>query len=88
MMLQTAWTDLANPRVLDMGLAIILATIMVLVLWAGIRLRSPAVFVSWALLMITLIFSFVTQLSFIWFWMIVMISLLLIALVASIRYTM
>ncbi|AAQ13740.1 hypothetical protein [His 1 virus] len=88
MMLQTAFTDLANPSYLNMGLALLLATIMVMILWAGMRLKSPAVFVIWALTSITLIFTFVTQFSFIWFWVMVMLSLLLISIVASIRYTL
>jgi len=88
MMLQTAFTDLANPSYLNMGLAVILATIMLMILWAGMRLKSPAVFIMWALTAVTLIFTFVTQFSFIWFWVMVMLAMLLISIVASIRYTL
>lgn len=88
MIMQTAWADMANPSFLNMGLSILLATIIIATMWAGMRLKSPAVFVAWALMFITLIFTFVTQLSFIWFWVIVMLVLLLISIVASIRYTL
>ena len=62
------FTELVDPTTLDVSLALIIISILFISIWVSIRLRSIICSFMFMLMSIILIFTFVTNLEFIWFW--------------------
>jgi len=86
LLLQIDFTNLASPEVFDSSLAFLISILMGVISWAGVRLRSPAIFVTWALALIVLILSFITSLAFIWFWILLLLCAVIVAVSASVQF--
>ena len=86
--LQLQFNNLVEPEVLTEGLAIIIIAVIVLFAYLGYRLRNPVIFFMWFLLVTVLVFTFVTNLSFLWFWIMLILSSLTVAITAIVRYTL
>ena len=85
-LLQIDFTNLASPEVFDSSLAFLISIMLGVISWAGVRLRSPAVFVMWALAGIVLILTFITSLAFVWFWILLLLCMVIVAVSASVQY--
>lgn len=83
--LQIQFSELINPSELTMGLAVILAAIMLGTLWAGFKLRHASILFMFMVQLFVFVFSILTNLSFLWFWITVLLSGITIAMIGSIR---
>lgn len=77
--------SIIQPEVLTVELAVILAVILFSMLYGSIKLRSMLGMFGYMLMVITLILSFITQLQFLWFWMVVILETFILVL-ASFMY--
>lgn len=86
LLLQIDFTNLASPEIFDSSLAFLISITMGTIAWTAVRLRSPAIFVVWALTFSVLILTFITSLPFIWFWILILLNSIVIAVSASVQY--
>lgn len=80
------FANLIDPQVLSIELTIMLFSILGILAYIGIKLRSSFVLASWALSFLILILTFTTNLSFIWFWVVIVLTILLIPVSGVVRY--
>jgi len=85
-LLQIDFTNMASPETFDSSLAFLISILMGVIAYAGSKFRSPAIFAVWALAVMVLIFSFITSLPFIWFWIMMLLNALTVSVSASVRY--
>jgi hypothetical protein len=86
LLLQIDFTNMASPETFDSSLAFLISILMGVIAYAGSKFRSPAIFAVWALAVMVLIFSFITSLPFIWFWIMMLLNALTVSVSASVRY--
>ncbi len=86
MLLQIDFTNLASPEVFDSSLAFLISIMLGTIMWAAVRLRSPAVFAVWTITVMALILSFIIGLPFIWFWVLMLLNVIVISVAASVQY--
>lgn len=80
------FADLANPQQLTTALAFLIVAFLTIIAYIGYRLRNPVIFVMWFLTIVVMVFTFVTTLSFMWFWIMIILDALTIAIVSTVRY--
>lgn len=68
------------------GTAQLIVGLLGIVAWSGIRLRSPAVIVAGMLTAVVLVLTFITTLPLIWFWLMVLLDVFVIALASVAHY--
>jgi hypothetical protein len=86
LLLQIDFTNMASPETFDSSLAFLISILMGVIAYAGSKFRSPAIFAVWALAVMVLIFSFITSLPFLWFWIMMLLNALTVSVSASVRY--
>lgn len=80
------FVDLLDPTTLTESLAIIIMGFIFIIAFMGYKLRSPATFFFLMLDVTVLIMTFLTNLSFIWFWIMIFVSFIIIAISSIIFY--
>ncbi len=85
-LLQIDFTNLTSPEIITEGLAFMIMTMLGSVSWLSVKLRSPAVFLMWALSTMVLILTFITGLAFVWFWVMILLTSIVAAVAASVQY--
>ncbi len=80
------FTNLASPQELDSALAFLILTLLGLFSYSGIRLSSPAVLIMWSLTVMVLILTFITSLPFLWFWLLILLGSIVVAISAAVNF--
>lgn len=68
MILQTGFGSLIDPASLTIELSIVVGTLLIVFMYASVKMRSAISMVALSFSLIILMATFVTQLSFFWFW--------------------
>lgn len=80
------FVDLLDPTTLTESLAIIIMGFVFIIAYLGYKFRAPEVFFFLMLDIIILILTFLTNLSFIWFWIMIAVSFIVITISSIIFY--
>lgn len=62
------FSELVDPAQLEEPLAIIIVFILAMFFYSAVKLRSLVLSFTWMLLIVVLIMTFITNISFLWFW--------------------
>lgn len=74
--LATNMTDLLNPQMFTIELAILVLGILSIFLMGGIALRSVLILSTWVFLAMAFVVVIIWQVSFIYFWLVAMFNIL------------
>ncbi len=79
-------SNLINPQEFTTSVAILIVFLFGVIINAGIRLKSPFVIFIWCLTVLTFILTFVTNIGFIWFWVMIMASIFSIVVASIVQF--
>lgn len=82
----TEFTNLLNPQEFTTSLAILVVFLFGVIGNAGIRLKSPFVLFIWTLTLIVFVLSFIANMAFIWFWIMIVVSFISIVVASIAQY--
>lgn len=86
MILETSFNNLVAPPFLTTELSIMLVGLFIGTLYASLRLRSLFSLFGWAIMIISLIITFISNLQLLWFWLAVTAEAFILVL-SMIEYT-
>lgn len=77
------FTQLIEPQTLTTGLSLLIISLFAIFAYLGFRLRSAAILLFWTIDIIVFVLSILINLSFIWFWVMIILTVMVVS-VASI----
>ena len=78
--------DLAEPSSIDFGLAILLFSLMFIISYLGVKLKSAFVMTTFSLIIVVFVLVVTINLSFIWIWIMFFVSALSISISSVVKY--
>lgn len=84
--LQTLITELVDPTFFSVETVLLLGIILCAILWIGVKLRSAAILFFWSLSLSCLILTILIDLSLLWFWGIILLTIMIVPLSALYRF--
>lgn len=82
----TEFSALIEPNQLTTDLALIIFMFFIMFAYLGFRLRNGLILFSWMLSIIVFILTFMIELPFIWFWIMIMITSIIISFIGVWNY--
>lgn len=80
------WSNLTSPNTLGEGLAVLIAFLFGIIPYGGMRLKSPAVFIAWAMTILVFVMTILTSLPFLWFWLMIVMDVFVVAMASVVFY--
>lgn len=82
------FTSLVQPQEFTVELALVVVFLFGMIMQAGIRLRSPFVLFVFTLTVITFILTFIGNLAFLWFWIMIVVCMITIVISSVVQFAM
>lgn len=82
--MQIPFDSLVNPPYITEGIAMLVAVILIILLYASIQLRSMLGMFGFMLMIIAFIATFTVGISLLWFWLTVCIEVIILSLAATV----
>lgn len=73
------FSSLVNPESLTVEFAILIIGIYFSIVYLGVKLRSGPIIFVWVMAIVIFILTFIVNLPFIWFWIMIILSVITIA---------
>lgn len=83
----TTLNEILQPNEITWTIAIFIVGILLLIVYLGVMLRSPIVLVMFSITLMIFTLIILISIPFVWFWITVMLSALIISIASIERYT-